>query len=89
MGKFLTNFLFFKKQKQNNPNIKVLITLIILFLFRFGSAIPLSGLDQEALKKAFLELDTKNSFLQLINMYSGGGGISLLSPFFSWYFTIY
>jgi len=81
MGKFLTNFLFFKKQKQNNPNIKVLITLIILFLFRFGSAIPLSGLDQEALKKAFLELDTKNSFLQLINMYSGGGGISLLSPF--------
>jgi len=77
----LTNFFFSKKQKSNNPTRKLLITLFLLFLFRFGNTIPLTGIDQEVLKKSFFELDNKNSLLQLINMYSGGGGIALLSPF--------
>lgn len=81
MLKFLTNFFFFTKEKQTNPTKKILITLFLLFLFRFGNTIPLVGIDQEALKKSFFQLDNKNSLLQLINMYSGGGGIALLSPF--------
>jgi preprotein translocase subunit SecY len=71
---------FFQK-KQNNPTKKLLLTLFILLLFRFGNTIPLSGIDQEALKKSFLQLETRNSIMQIINMYSGGGGTTLLSPF--------
>ena len=68
-------------KKQNNPTNKVLLTLFILLLFRFGNTIPLSGIDQEALKKSFLQLESRNSIMQIINMYSGGGGTTLLSPF--------
>lgn len=81
MLKSLTNFFSFEKEKQNSPTKKILITLFLLFLFRFGNTIPLVGIDQEALKKSFFQLDNKNSLLQLINMYSGGGGIAILSPF--------
>jgi preprotein translocase subunit SecY len=70
-----------KNQKQNNPTKKIFLTLFILLLFRFGNTIPLSGIDQEALKKSFLQLETRNSIMQIINMYSGGGGTTLLSPF--------
>jgi preprotein translocase subunit SecY len=72
-------FPLFKTQR--NPNNKILLTLFILFLFRFGNAIPLSGIDQEALKKSFLQFDNRNSIMQIINMYAGGGGKTLLSPF--------
>jgi preprotein translocase subunit SecY len=68
-------------KKQNNPTRKIFLTLFILLIFRFGNTIPLSGIDQEALKKSFLQLDTRNSIMQIINMYSGGGGTTLLSPF--------
>jgi preprotein translocase subunit SecY len=71
---------FFQK-KQNNPTKKIVLTLFILLLFRLGNTIPLSGIDQEALKKSFLQLETRNSIMQIINMYSGGGGTTLLSPF--------
>jgi preprotein translocase subunit SecY len=37
---------------QNNPTKKILLTLVILFIFRFGNTIPLSGIDQDALKKS-------------------------------------
>jgi len=67
--------------KQNNSTTRILITLFLLFLFRFGNTIPLVGVDQEALKKSFLQFQNQNSILQIINMYSGGGGITLLSPF--------
>ena len=66
---------------QNSPTKKILLTLVILLLFRFGNTIPLSGIDQEALKKAFLQLENRNYVMQLVNMYSGGGGVTLLSPF--------
>jgi preprotein translocase subunit SecY len=81
MLEHLTNFFFWTKEKQNNPTKKILITLFLLFLFRFGNTIPLVGIDQEALKKSFFQFENKNALLQLINMYSGGGGITILSPF--------
>ena len=66
---------------QNNPTKKILLTLVILLIFRFGNTIPLTGIDQDALKKSFLQLENKNAIMQIINMYSGGGGNTLLSPF--------
>lgn len=68
-------------KKQNNPARKIFLTLFILLIFRFGNTIPLSGIDQDALKKSFLQLESRNSIMQIINMYSGGGGTTLLSPF--------
>lgn len=81
MFDFLTNSFSLDLKKQKNPINKIFITLIVLLFFRFGNTIPLSGIDQEALKKAFFQFETKNSIAQIINMYSGGGGITLLSPF--------
>ena len=74
-------FPFSKNQK--NPTKKILFTFLILFLFRFGNTIPLSSIDQEALKKAFLQLENKNGFLQILNLYSGSGvtGRTFLSSF--------
>jgi preprotein translocase subunit SecY len=77
----LTSSISNKFSNKNTPTKKILLTLFILFLFRFGNTIPLVGIDQEALKKSFLQFNNQNSILQIINMYSGGGGISLLSPF--------
>jgi preprotein translocase subunit SecY len=68
------------KKKRNNPTNKILLTLFILLIFRFGNTIPLSGIDQEALKKSFLQLENRNAIMQIINMYSGGG-TTLLTPF--------
>jgi preprotein translocase subunit SecY len=72
-------FFFKKKISQNNPTKKLLITLIILFIIRFANTIPLSGIDQDALRRSFMQMDNKNAILQIINMYSGG--TTLLSPF--------
>ena len=52
----------------------LIVTLFILIIFRFANHIPLSGIDQDALVKAFSQFDTRNSLMQVINMYSGGGG---------------
>ena len=60
---------------------KIYLTLLVLVLFRFANHIPLAGIDQDALKKAFSQFDTRNSLMQVINMYSGGGGATLLSAF--------
>jgi preprotein translocase subunit SecY len=81
MFESLTKQFFPKTKRQNSPTKKILLTLFILLLFRFGNTIPLSGIDQEALKKSFSQLESKNSIMQIINMYSGGGGTTLLSPF--------
>ena len=70
-----------KKGKiKNTPNQKIFLTLFILLIFRFGNTIPLYGIDQESLKKSFLQLENKNAIMQIINMYSGGG-TSILTPF--------
>lgn len=68
---------------QSNPTQKILFTFFILLLFRLGNTIPLSSIDQEALKKAFLQLENRNGLMQILNLYSGSGvtGRTLLSPF--------
>jgi preprotein translocase subunit SecY len=76
----MLNSLINKKKKRNNPNQKILLTLILLFLFRVGNTIPLDNIDQEALKKSFFQLENKNAIMQIINMYSSGE-TSLLTPF--------
>jgi len=68
------------KKNKNQPSQKIIITLFMLFLFRFGNTIPLAGIDQEALKKTFFQLENRNAIMQIINMYSGGG-TTLLTPF--------
>ena len=77
----LANKIIPRTKFQNTPTKKILITLLVLFIFRFSNTIPLAGIDQDALKKSFLQLESKNSIMQIINMYSGGGGSTLLSPF--------
>lgn len=72
-------FKIFFTKKKNNPIQKVLLTLFILFLFRLGNTIPISGIDQDALKKAFSNLESRNALMQIINMYSGGGNLVLTS----------
>jgi preprotein translocase subunit SecY len=81
MFEFLNNLFPSLSKFKGNPQQKILITFLILFIFRFGNTIPLEGIDQEALKKAFINQNTQNSVMQIINMYSGGGGTTLLSPF--------
>jgi preprotein translocase subunit SecY len=63
-----------KQKFKNSPTKKILLTLFVLFIFRFCNTIPLSGIDQDALKKSFLQMENRNSIMQIINMYSGGGG---------------
>ena len=77
---FLNNF-FSSPKGRTSPNEKIYLTLLVLVLFRFANHIPLAGIDQDALKKAFSQFDTRNSLMQVINMYSGGGGATLLSAF--------
>lgn len=82
MFEFLTDKKLPLFTNQSNPNKKIILTLFTLFLFRFGNTIPLSGIDQEALKHSFLQLENKNAIMQIINMYSGSGGINaLVTPF--------
>lgn len=68
----------------NTKNIltrKIFLTLLAVFIFRFGNSLPLTNVDQEALKKAFAQFETRNSLLQVLNMYTGSGGKILLSSF--------
>jgi preprotein translocase subunit SecY len=79
--KFLS-FSPFKGKELNKPSKKILLTFFLLFFFKLGTSIPLSSIDNEALKKSFLQIqNTNNSIFQIINMYAGGGGKTLLSPF--------
>jgi preprotein translocase subunit SecY len=72
---------FFSEQKNlNGPTKKILITFLLIFLFKFGSSIPLADVDNEALKKSFLQMEN-NSIIQAISMYAGAGGKTILSPF--------
>lgn len=68
-------------KKLLKPTKKILLTLFILLLFRLGNTIPLTGIDQDALKKSFLDPTNRNGLMQIVNMYSGGGGATLLSSF--------
>jgi preprotein translocase subunit SecY len=68
-------------KKLLKPTKKILLTLFILLLFRIGNTIPLTGIDQDALKKSFLDPTNRSGLMQIVNMYSGGGGATLLSSF--------
>jgi preprotein translocase subunit SecY len=81
MSESLTKNLFSKLSSKNTPTQKILLTLFLLFLFRVGNTIPLAGIDQDALKKSFLDPMNRNGIMQIVNMYSGGGGATLLSSF--------
>lgn len=52
------------------PDLKkrLIFTAIILFIFRLGAHIPVSGIDTEALRKLFSE----NQLLGLLDIFSGG-----------------
>ena len=75
----LTNF--FSKPQLNKPTQKIILTLFFLFLFRFEATIPLAQIDQEALRRSFLQLENKNAILQILNLFIGGEKTTLLSPF--------
>ena len=60
----LANIKLPKLKFKNNPNQKILLTLLILFLFRFGNTIPITGIDQEALKRSFLQMDNQNAIMK-------------------------
>lgn len=49
--------------------LKILFVLFILVLFRFGSNIPIPGVDQAGLAQFFAD----NQFFGLLNIFSGGG----------------
>jgi preprotein translocase subunit SecY len=72
----------FQIKELTKPTKKILLTFLLIFLFKLGSSIPLSSIDNEALKKSFLQIENSNSsIMQIINMYAGTGGKTLLSPF--------
>jgi preprotein translocase subunit SecY len=74
--------LFALNIRRKTATQKVIFTFFILIIFRYGNFIPIMGLDQTALQLAFSQLDQRNPLLQLINMYSGGGGTnSMINPF--------
>lgn len=80
MGKSFFNRNIISLKKKSDPNRKIFLTCVILFLFRLGNSIPLGGIDQEALAKVFSQVESNNSFLQLLRMYSGSGGNNVLTP---------
>src|SRR3989338_9990234 len=65
------NFLTKIKQILVDPSLRwrILFLLIIMALFRLGSAVPIPGVDQEALNRFF----SGNQFFGLLNVFSGGG----------------
>ena len=76
----MLNLVTNKTKTRNRPTDKILLTLFVILIFRFGNTIPVSGIDQDALKRSFLQLENRNAIMQIINMYSGGG-TTILTPF--------
>jgi preprotein translocase subunit SecY len=62
----------------NSPTKKLIYTLVVILIYKILNSIPLTGIDQEALKRAFLESDNKGIFLQYLNIYSGSGSSKYL-----------
>ena len=82
MSQSLNKKFFFQPKDLKTPAKKILLTFLLIFLFKLGTSIPLSNIDNEALKKLFGEFQTtNNAIIQIISMYAGTGGKTLLSPF--------
>lgn len=56
---------------------KLLFTFFIMALFRWGSFIPLPGVDYAALKAVISDVQNNGSLLDLVNMFSGGALLQL------------
>jgi preprotein translocase subunit SecY len=67
-------------KKRNKALERSLFTLLSVFIYRLGNSLPLSGIDQQDLKKSLLLAENRNAFTQVLSMYSNGGS-TLLSPF--------
>ena len=52
---------------------KILYTLFIILIFRFGSCIPVPFIDTQLLAKYFEQASTNGSMLGYLDMFSGGG----------------
>lgn len=81
MSKFRAKQIVPTRNFKSTPTKKILITLLLLLFYRFGNTIPLTGIDQDALKRSFLDPMSRNEIMQVINMYSGGGGTTIISSF--------
>lgn len=81
MSKFRAKQIVPTRNFKSTPTKKILITLVLLLFYRFGNTIPLTGIDQDALKRSFLDPMSRNEIMQVINMYSGGGGATIISSF--------
>lgn len=79
----MRNISLFKKKKLKSPAKKVLYTLLYIVLYRIGNIIPIENIDQDALRRTFLESENKAAFLQVLNMYSGAGSSTSLVNWFS------
>lgn len=76
----MLEFLTKKAKTRIKPTEKIVLTLFILFLFRLGNSLPISGIDQESLKSALLQLNKNNTLMQMVSMYSAGN-TKMLTPF--------
>jgi preprotein translocase subunit SecY len=72
---------FSNRKLKITPNEKVIQSLLIIIGFNLVNQIPLGGVDQQALKASFSQLEPNNPIFQFINMYSAVGGTTILSPF--------
>lgn len=69
------------KRTRNNPIVnifkikelreRIIFTLLLLVIYRFGAHITLPGLDNEAIRQIFEDL-TKNTAVGFVDMFSGG-----------------
>lgn len=51
---------------------KILFTLFIFILYRFGAAVPVPGVDLDAIS-TFSEQAANQGFIGVLNLFSGGG----------------
>ena len=51
---------------------KILFTLFIIIVFRFGSIVPVPFLDMSALNELMSYVDSTNNALSMVNMMTGG-----------------
>ena len=58
---------------------KILFTLFIFVLYRFGTTVPVPGVDLDAIKE-FTDAATTSGFVGLLNLFSGGA-LTRLSVF--------
>jgi preprotein translocase subunit SecY len=76
----MLDFILKKTKIQTKPKTKIIITAILLLMFRIGNVLPLPGIDQEMVKQSLNKLNSNSPIFQLVTMYSGPL-TSVLTPF--------